>query len=118
MHFIDAGHLEGVLPHRLVEGMKSDLLTCDVDEARMIVCPISRGSVTFHHSKTPHMTTANTSQGWRKAVTNHMQAVGAGGEGDHYPWKIYVNQRSGDRIVPKKKTDGVPRELLDRGKPK
>ena len=31
------------------------------------------------------MTTANTSTGWRKAVTNHMQKVGAGGEGDHYP---------------------------------
>ncbi len=61
MHFIDRGHLDGVLPHHPVEGMASDLLTCDVDEARTIVCPISRGDVTFHHSKTPHMTTANTS---------------------------------------------------------
>jgi hypothetical protein len=100
MHFIDAGHLDGVLPHHLVEGVASDLLTCDVDEARMVVCPISRGDVTFHHSKTPHMTTANTSDRYRKAVTNHMQAEGAGGEGGHYPWKIYVNQRTGERIVP------------------
>ena len=22
------------------------------------------------------------------------------GEGDHYPWKIYVNQVTGERIVP------------------
>jgi phytanoyl-CoA hydroxylase len=116
MHFIDKGHLDGVLPHRLVEGVKSDLLTCDVDQRRMVVCPIARGAVTFHHSKTPHMTTANTSQRWRKAVTNHMQAEGAGGEGAHYPWKIYVNQRTGERIVPQSKTDGVPRELLDRKK--
>ena len=100
MHFIDRGHKDGVLPHHLVEGMQSDLLTCDVDESRTVVCPISRGDVTFHHSKTPHMTTANTSKGWRKAVTNHMQEVGAGGEGDHYPWKVYVNQRTGERIVP------------------
>jgi ectoine hydroxylase-related dioxygenase (phytanoyl-CoA dioxygenase family) len=100
MHFIDRGHVEGVLPHRLVEGMASDLLTCDVDEARTVVCPIRRGDVTFHHSKTPHMTTANTSNAWRKAVTNHMQKIGAGGEGDHYPWKITVNQRTGERFAP------------------
>jgi ectoine hydroxylase-related dioxygenase (phytanoyl-CoA dioxygenase family) len=113
MHFIDRGHRDGVLPHHLVEGVQSDLLTCDVDERRTIVCPIARGSVTFHHSKTPHMTTANTSQGWRKAVTNHMQEAGAGGEGDHYPWKIYVNQRTGERIVPRKE-DGVPDALKRR----
>jgi phytanoyl-CoA hydroxylase len=101
MHFIDGGHKLGVLPHHLVEGMQSDLLTCDVDESKTIVCPIRRGSVTFHHSKTPHMTTANLSKGWRKAVTNHMQETGAGGEGDHYPWKITVNQRTGERFAPK-----------------
>jgi phytanoyl-CoA hydroxylase len=100
MHFIDAGHRDGVLPHHLVEGVQSDLLTCLVDESRTVVCPIRRGDVTFHHSKTPHMTPANTSKAWRKAVTNHFQAVGAGGEGDHYPWKVLVNQRTGERIVP------------------
>jgi phytanoyl-CoA hydroxylase len=100
MHFIDGGHLDGVLPHRLVEGVQSDLLTCDVDESRMVVCPIKRGSVTFHHSATPHMTTANTGDRYRKAVTNHMQLIGAGGEGDHYPWKVRVNQRTGERTVP------------------
>jgi ectoine hydroxylase-related dioxygenase (phytanoyl-CoA dioxygenase family) len=102
MHFIDRGHLDGVLTHRSVDGVQSDLLTCDVDEKRMVVCPIKRGSVTFHHSKTPHMTTANTSKAWRKAVTNHMQEEGAGGEGRHYPWKIYVNQRTGERIIPER----------------
>jgi len=116
MHFIDGGHLEGVRPHRLVDGVQSDLLTCDVDESKTVVCPIARGAVTFHHSKTPHMTTANTSSTWRKAVTNHMQEDGAGGEGDHYPWKIYVNQRTGERIVPDPKSSGVPASLLDRRK--
>jgi phytanoyl-CoA hydroxylase len=116
MHFIDGGHKLGVLPHRLVEGVASDLIRCDVDETRMVVCPISRGSVTFHHSKTPHMTTANTSSAWRKAVTNHMQEKGAGGEGDHYPWKVYVDQRTGERIVPDKQ-QGVPRALTKGRKP-
>ncbi len=92
MHFIDRGHKLGVLAHHPVAGVQSDLITCDVDEADMVVCPIARGDVTFHHSKTPHMTTANMSRGWRKAISNHMQAVGAGGEGDHYPWKITEHQ--------------------------
>ena len=100
MHFIDGGHLQGVLPHHAVEGVQSDLIRCEVDESRMVVCPISRGDATFHHSKTPHMTTSNMSQNWRKAVTNHLQAVGAGGEGDHYPWKVHVNQRTGERKTP------------------
>ena len=92
MQFIDGGHWLGVLQHRQVEGVQSDLLTCTVDEAARVICPIRRGDVTFHHSKTPHMTNANTSKGWRKAVTNHMQKIGAGGEGDHYPWKLTVHQ--------------------------
>ena len=100
MHFIDHGHRDGVLTHHSVEGLKSDLLTCDPDESRMVVCPIKRGSVTFHHSKMPHMTTANNSTKWRKAVSNHMQETGAGGEGDHYPWKFYVNQHTGKVTVP------------------
>ena len=100
MHFTDRGHLDGVLTHRQVAGVQSDLLTCDVDESRTIVCPIRRGSVTFHHSKTPHMTNANTSTAWRKAVSNHLQAAGAGGEGDHYRWRVCVNQRTGERTTP------------------
>jgi phytanoyl-CoA hydroxylase len=100
MHFIDRGHLDGVLTHHSVEGLKSDLLTCDPDETRMVACPIKRGSVTFHHSKMPHMTPANNSTQWRKAVSNHMQETGAGGEGDHYPWKFYVNQHTGKVTVP------------------
>ena len=65
----------GVLPHHLVPGMQSDLLTCEVDERSMIVCPICRGDVTFHHSKTPHMTTANTA----KALAQGGQQPYAGG---------------------------------------
>lgn len=99
MHFIDRGHTLGVLPHRLVEGVQSDLLTCDVDERDMVACPMQRGDVAFHHSKTPHMSTANLGTGWRKAVTNHLQRRGAGGEGDHYPWRVKVNQRTGERTA-------------------
>ena len=97
MHFIDRGHREGVLAHRPVAGMLSDIITCDVDESRVVACPIKRGSVTFHHSKSPHMTPANTSARWRKAISNHLQEIGTGGEGDHYPWRAFVNQRTGER---------------------
>lgn len=97
MHFIDRGHLDGILPHRLVPGVQSDLLVCDVDESRAVACPMARGDVAFHHSKTPHMSNANTGTAWRKAVTNHLQATGSGGEGDHYPWRVKVNQRTGER---------------------
>jgi ectoine hydroxylase-related dioxygenase (phytanoyl-CoA dioxygenase family) len=116
MHFIDRGHKDGILTHHLVEGMASDLLTCDVDEARTVVVPVKRGDVTFHHSKMPHMTPANVSETWRKVVTNHMQKVGSGGEGNHYPWKVYVNQRTGERIVPETSADGVPAEMAPRAR--
>jgi ectoine hydroxylase-related dioxygenase (phytanoyl-CoA dioxygenase family) len=100
MHFIDGGHRIGILPHKQPPNVQSDLLYCEPDEQRMVACPLKFGSVTFHHGKTPHMTTANTSDEWRRALTQHLKVVGSAGEGDHYPWKIYVNQFTGDRIVP------------------
>jgi hypothetical protein len=100
MHFIDGGHLDGVLEHRQPEGIKSDLLACAPDESRMVSCPIAVGSVTFHHGKTPHMTTPNSTDSWRRILTQHFQAVGSEGEGDHYPWKVYVNQVTGERVKP------------------
>jgi ectoine hydroxylase-related dioxygenase (phytanoyl-CoA dioxygenase family) len=106
MHFIDHGHADGILNHHLVEGVKSDLLTCDVDEARVVVCPVRRGSVTFHHSKTPHMTTANVSKKWRKALTNHMKADGVERDGDHYPWRVLVNPFTGERSIPESRPVG------------
>lgn len=109
MHFIDGGHRLGVVPHRSVEGVQSDLLVCDVDERQTVPCPMQRGDVAFHHSKTPHMSTANTGPKWRKAVTNHLQALGTGGEGDFYPWLVKVNQRTGVRVVPPSK----PLEVRD-----
>ena len=114
MHFIDGGHDGPVLEHHRVEGMASDILTCHPDESKAVVCPIRRGSVTFHHSNTPHMTTANTSTSWRKAVSNHLQEAGAGGEGDHYPWKVWINQRTGQTVVPQGNTRGVPDEMRRR----
>ena len=100
MHFIDGSHHDGVLEHRGVEGMASDLLHCSPDESRAVVVPLRRGGVTFHHSATVHMTTANTTDRWRKALTQHMQVPGSGGEGDHYPWKFWVDQRTGTTHVP------------------
>jgi phytanoyl-CoA hydroxylase len=100
MHFIDRGHRDGVLIHRQPDHIQSDLLYCEPDLARTVACPIRAGSVTFHHGKTPHMTPSNSSDDWRRAVTTHMRVAGTLGEGDHYPWKVYVNQVTGERTIP------------------
>jgi hypothetical protein len=102
MHFIDGGHRDGILPHRQPEGVASDLLLCEPDTSRAVARPISLGSVTFHHSKTPHMTTPNQTDSWRKILTQHFKAPGVAGEGGHYPWKVYVNQFTGERTVPER----------------
>ena len=102
MHFIDGGHKLGVLTHRQPDNMQSDLLTCDPSEDETVVaCPIKLGSVTFHHGKTPHMTPANTTAQWRRILTQHLKVIGTKGEGDHYPWKVYVNQFTGERFIPR-----------------
>ena len=100
MRFIDGGHRDGVLEHRRPPGVQSDLLFCQPDEARAVACPIAKGSVTFHHSKMPHMAGPNTTDQWRRILTQHLRAAGARGEGDHYPWKITVNQFTGERFAP------------------
>jgi hypothetical protein len=100
MHFIDRGHRDGVIAHRQPAHVQSDLLLCEPDLARAVACPIRAGSVTFHHGKTPHMTPANQGDAWRRAVSTHLRVQGSKGEGDHYPWKVYVNQVTGERIVP------------------
>jgi ectoine hydroxylase-related dioxygenase (phytanoyl-CoA dioxygenase family) len=101
MSFIDGGHKLGVLTHRQPDNVQSDLLFCEPpDETKAVPCPVKLGSVTFHHSKTPHMTTANTTGQWRRILTQHLKSPLAAGEGDHYPCKVYVNQYTGERTVP------------------
>jgi phytanoyl-CoA hydroxylase len=100
MQFIDGGHRQGVMQHQLVPGVQSDLLYCEPDESHRVVIPLRKGGATFHHSKTPHMTNANRSDTWRRALTQHLRVAGVEGEGDHYPWKIYVNQVTGERTTP------------------
>jgi phytanoyl-CoA hydroxylase len=102
MHFIDRGHRDGVLEHRQPDNIASDLLYCEPDESRAIARPISLGSVTFHHSKTPHMTPPNRTEEWRKILTQHFKATSVEGEGGHYAWKVYVNQQTGERTIPER----------------
>jgi|SRR5579872_3493402 len=100
MQFIDGGHRDGVLEHRQPDNVQSDLLFCEPDAGRAVACPMTKGSVSFHHSKTPHMTGPNRTDTWRRILTQHLRVVGSGGEGDHYPWKVTVNQFTDERIVP------------------
>ena len=46
------------------------------------------------------MTRANQSDQWRRILTQHLRVVGSEDEGGHYPWKVYVNQFTGERITP------------------
>jgi hypothetical protein len=100
MHFVDAGHRDGILEHRQPDEVQSDLLYCEPDLSRAVACPLRLGSVTFHHGKTPHMTTPNVTGSWRRILTQHLRVTGSKGEGDHYPWKVYVNQFTGVRATP------------------
>ncbi len=98
MHFVRGAHKRSVRPHRNPPEMISDLLLCDLERGDEVVgCPMPAGSVTFHHSRTPHMTTANTSAGWRLGITQHFAALGHAAEGDHYPWRVTVDQATGKR---------------------
>ena len=48
----------------------------------------------------PHMTPVNQSAEWRSVLSSNFKIVGCEGEGGHYPWKIYVNQYTGEVIDP------------------
>ena len=101
MNFIKKGHKNGVLEH--VSPLKSDLLSCDgqVDERGAVTCPMDIGSVTFHHSATPHMTSNNNSKNWRIALAQHFAAKGTSWiEELDYEWrketpKEIISQTSG-----------------------
>ena len=100
MHFIDGGHRDGVLEHYQPPGIQSDLLRCDPDESRTVVCPIALG--------VGHVPPQQDAAHDHRQPARHVAAgphpapavVGTGDEGDHYPWKIYVDQISGRRIKP------------------
>ena len=61
MHFIDGGHRDGVLEHRHGRACRATSCTARPTKPRAVACPLRVGGVTFHHSKTPHMTNANAS---------------------------------------------------------
>jgi phytanoyl-CoA hydroxylase len=77
MQFIDGGHKDGILAHRRPDNIQSDLLFCEPDTARGVPTPVRVGTVTYR---------------WRKVLTQHLRAAGSPGEGDHYPWKVTIQQ--------------------------
>ena len=94
MHFARGAHRR-LIEHCNPPEMASDLLVCDIaQDAEVIACPIEAGSVTFHHSKTPHMTTANNTPRWRLSLAQHFRnpACTLLAE-DHYDWRVRVCQR-------------------------
>lgn len=97
MHFVRKGH-DRLIEHRNPPEMASDLLVCEIPpDAEVVPCPIDAGSVTFHHSKTPHMTTANNTDRWRLSLAQHFRNPACAGLAeDHYPWRVRVRQRADD----------------------
>jgi ectoine hydroxylase-related dioxygenase (phytanoyl-CoA dioxygenase family) len=95
MHFVRGGHKE-VLEHRNPPEMASDLLMCGIPSGSEIVaCPLEAGSVTFHHSATPHMTTGNTTATWRQSLTQHFRDPACAAQApDHYAWRVRVSQHA------------------------
>jgi ectoine hydroxylase-related dioxygenase (phytanoyl-CoA dioxygenase family) len=68
-------------------------------DAEVTVCRLKAGSVTFHHSKTPHMTTGNTSDAWRLTLAQHFWNPACKGKrDDNYNWRVLVNQRTNERV--------------------
>lgn len=98
MHFVRGGHRR-LLEHRNPPEMASDLLVCAVPaDSEIVVCPIDAGSVTFHHSKTPHMTTANSTNRWRLSLAQHFRNPACKRvPEDNYPWRVRVRQRADER---------------------
>jgi len=105
MHFVRGGH-RTLNEHRNPPEMASDLLVCAVPpEADIVVCPLKAGSVTFHHSKTPHMTTGNTSERWRLTLAQHFWNPACKAQREqNYNWRVLVNQQNNERV---RAEDGV-----------
>lgn len=99
MHFIRGGHRK-LLEHQNPPQMASDLLVCEpAHNAELVVCPLKAGDVTFHHSKTPHMTTGNTSDRWRLTLAQHFwnpdcKTLPA----ENYAWRVEVGQATNERL--------------------
>ena len=68
MHFVDGGHRDPLPTTPLTADVPCGYQACTVDPSRVVACPIPRGSVTFHHGLTPHMTQVNRSPRWRQVV--------------------------------------------------
>jgi phytanoyl-CoA hydroxylase len=100
MHFVRGGHRR-LLEHANPPEMASDLLVCAIPEgSEVIACPIDAGSVTFHHSATPHMTTPNSSDRWRLSLAQHFRnPLCKDLPEDNYPWRVQVSQRTGERLA-------------------
>jgi len=98
MHFVPGGHRMGVIEHFNPPEMASDLLVCALPPGvEGFAYPLKADSVTFHHSKMPHMTTGNTSDAWRQTMAQHFSAPGCQGEREAYPWRVHVDQKTGQR---------------------
>lgn len=70
LHFIPGSHLEGIKPHRLHEGDKTDsgLVADRVETFQAVGCPLAPGGATVHHCHTLHYSRPNKTDQQRRAL--------------------------------------------------
>ena len=91
MHFLPRSHLGAVQPHRHIDDDPSvhGLWTEVVDDSSAVAVPLAPGGATFHHCRTLHMTTPNTTDRPRRAWANEIQVEPIplpDGERPDHPW--------------------------------
>ena len=82
-------------------GRRATCSSCEPDESRAVACPLARRRRHVPPQQDAAHDHAPTSP-TRGAASSRSTCgrSGAEGEGDHYPWKVYVNQVTGERTVP------------------
>ncbi len=75
LHFLPGSHNDGVRTHRHIDDDPNvhGLLTEGVDDAAAVPVPMEPGGASFHHCRTLHRSTPNTSGHVRRAWANELQ---------------------------------------------
>jgi ectoine hydroxylase-related dioxygenase (phytanoyl-CoA dioxygenase family) len=77
MHSLPRSHTEPIRPHRHIDDDPTvhglETVVSEVEQRRAVAVPLEPGGATFHHCRTLHMTTPNTSDRVRRAWSNEIQ---------------------------------------------
>jgi hypothetical protein len=94
LHFVPGSHNEGVRDHRHINDDPNvhGLLTDGVDDGRGVPVPLEPGGASFHHCRTLHRSTPNTSGHVRRAWANELQLEPVPLAADETPDRPWVRE--------------------------